>query len=791
MFNAKEQSGIPGTHSILLDGQKATFCFSVIQDANTANYRDFLSWSWSANVRHAVILESRRRCLVLRRWDSAEPVLERPLPDRFDVIRELFNDKIDGASAPRAIDVIHYVLGIFRQIRSILDHRDPLQTIQVLNALLIAAMRVRKKANSKHPATFQEAFEWLSKPERELCRTNELPPSVFRQSLGVLFDSLLEPEPYTGCKLHPNLLLRHAAGELYQEAHLEIERDPQAYLPGMAPLDKPHGLLPRDVRFTPMNLARALVQQALSALEQKPSSRASLDVLDPACGSGVFLQECARELSPRNCCDKVRLHGYDSSHISAGMARLCLELTKRDLQGTSLKAAISIKRAEALSEKWPLSDLILMNPPFIPIEHMNKSQDNSVRSVLGNLASGRIDVAMAFIWKALDALKEGGVLATVLPASLLSTKSGQSWRAAIQEKAELLLLSRFEGFKFFKSSLVETAFIVLRKSRPSQLPRRVKMLIAEEGFEDSALRSLRLEDSAETRREVEIFQIQSRSVQPSSWAPTRQAICRLRERLGFLQIPQLSQLFEISQGVLTGDNQVFLIGKEEHGALPQKEKRYFRPLGGQGAIRKGQLRRNRFVFFPYDERGILLTDENQLKREVRTFYVDRLLPNESKLRKRSGIKLWWELSRNVKPHRVPEPKIVSKYFGRAGDFAYDENGDYVTVQGYSWFWKADAASLTGTPLPWAYLALLNSGVFEKVLQCFCPRMLGGQFNLSKRFIAPTPLPDLSQDEQFEKAVTPSLAELGKRIHAGQLDDIKDDLTRLSARAYGIPLDLLE
>lgn len=319
------------------------------------------------------------------------------------------------------------------------------------------------------------------------------------------------------------------------------------------------------------------------------------------------------------------------------------------------------------------------------------------------------------------------------------------------------------------------------------------MVIAEEGFEDTALRSLRLEDSAERRREVEIFQIRSSLVKPTSWAPTRQAAYRLRELLKGLKAPKLSQVFEIRQGVRSGDNHVFLIGKEYYDALPQREKRYFRPIGGQGAIRKGQLRQSRFVFFPYDEKGTLLTEDNQLERRVRTFYTQRLLPKRDRLQKRSGIdpQRWWELSRNVLPHRVRQPKIVSKYFGRAGDFAYDETGDYVTVQGHSWFWKTDAASLTGTAIPWAYLALLNSSVFERMLQCFCPRMLGGQFNLSKRFIASIPLPDLSQDEQFEKGVTPSLAELGKRIHAGQLDDIQDDLTRLSARAYGIPLDILQ
>ena len=120
------------------------------------------------------------------------------------------------------------------------------------------------------------------------------------------------------------------------------------------------------------------------------------------------------------------------------------------------------------------------------------------------------------------------------------------------------------------------------------------------------------------------------------------------------------------------------------------------------------------------------------------------------------------------------PRLVTTYFGRRGSFAFDAKGEYVVLQGYGWGWKGydddqdnpEVAPFERSPLPWAYLALLNSDVFEVFTEYFCPRVRGGQFNLSDRFIARAFLPDLSDETyQMDDTVT-ALAEIGRKIHDG-------------------------
>ena len=92
-----------------------------------------------------------------------------------------------------------------------------------------------------------------------------------------------------------------------------------------------------------------------------------------------------------------------------------------------------------------------------------------------------------------------------------------------------------------------------------------------------------------------------------------------------------------------------------------------------------------------------------------------------------------------------------------------------------------------TDAPWAYLALLNSRVFEVLLSYFCPRVQGGQFNLSKRFVSKVLLLDLLLDNRIANETLDGLTEIGRRIHAGRPWN-GHELSELSARAYGVHVD---
>ena len=113
-----------------------------------------------------------------------------------------------------------------------------------------------------------------------------------------------------------------------------------------------------------------------------------------------------------------------------------------------------------------------MNPPFIPWNGLTREQKDLLRTTLADAYKGHADLAMAFLLKAVNALKPGGVVASVLPAALLSTVSGGQLRENILERADLVGIGKFEGYTYFKTSFVEPAFVVLRRKDSIELHRR-------------------------------------------------------------------------------------------------------------------------------------------------------------------------------------------------------------------------------------------------------------------------------------------------------------------------------
>src|SRR5262249_2068907 len=131
-----------------------------------------------------------------------------------------------------------------------------------------------------------------------------------------------------------------------------------------------------------------------------------------------------------------------------------------------------------------------------------------------------------------------------------------------------------------------------------------------------------------------------------------------------------------------------------------------------------------------------------------------------------------------------------------GRFAYDASGEYVVVNGFAWFRRGASDMVVaeeedteeipfwGGPMPWAYLPILNSAVFQVLLAHFCSS-LGGHVHLHRRDMEVIPLPDLSSEDSSPETLE-SLAEIGREIARGKPMS-PAALSQIAAAAYRIPL----
>lgn len=199
--------------------------------------------------------------------------------------------------------------------------------------------------------------------------------------------------------------------------------------------------------FTPRHIARMMVDMCGASSKDT--------VLDIACGTGGFfvayMSRLVEEehLSRSEMVDTIqkRIVGFESEPTTAA---LCV--ANMILRGDG---STRIKQADSLtSHELPLGEgtIALINPPF-----PHKKTDTPVQ---------------AYIERGLEGLADGGKMAVIVPASLLS-KSGEKgqWRKRILSKHSLLAVCQLPDDLFQPFASVTTSIVFLEKGRPHRTSR--------------------------------------------------------------------------------------------------------------------------------------------------------------------------------------------------------------------------------------------------------------------------------------------------------------------------------
>lgn len=787
LFGNDRRASSPGTHVVLLDGALSSLTFSRGNAKVLLDSRRPAQWAWSSNINHSIIVDSKSGSLFSVRCDHPNDIHECSLKSPDDAQR-LLSDFADD-QPESAESAVGRTINVFRSLRTgFREYRgNDLDAIRGLNVLLLwaDAIRTHKSGAEELPTTLGGAVDFLRNKGSIAYRSSDFSPDLHQFPISEIAEQLLDQ--HNGYQLDPYLLVRHASGALYQEAHIEL------YTPSLQRhlfptlqdnLPKPTGEVRRDTRHTPVVLARFLSEQAIHEFWRLNPGVTEVEILDPACGSGVFLIEAARAMVDKAA---MRLRGVDNSKASVLISDFVVRQAAQSAGASRLSVAVNIEQGDSLkATAWGSPDIILMNPPFLPWRAIDKTIKDSVKEALGKLYVGQSDTAIAFVARAIKELKSNAVFATLVPAPFLSSRAAERLRAFVMNDPSLSvrLIGRFRGYKFFTDAAVEPAFLVV--SRDGGSHGRLGNIIAENGFADRAIRAARacgnVEDCAGDG--YEITHRPYDTLGSHDWTPRPvRGMARVEEWFAS-GMPRVTDLFDVYLGIRTGCNPVFIASEEEVRAdgISRNELSYFRPLAD---IRNGRVIVKNFVFYPYSHGRLLLKSEADLKSSVPWFYAERLLPNQSKLAERKSLRTrkWWEL---VEPRPkwmdTDAPRFLSPAFGYCGSFAYDPETQYAVVQGNAWLWRSRSCN---KEVLFAYLALLNSYEFESLLELLCPRVAGGQYELYQKNLAKVPLPDLSR---VRTTLRRNLAASGEGIYQG-VGPYCPEVSSLVSRAYGVAPDI--
>jgi len=733
---------------IMLNGGDGDFCLQLQENENRPDY--FYSKSWSSNTKNFISTQGDN--INLYNWKKNQ--VEEIKKDFVQANYEKFYNYLLQNSFKTESDVVPFILNIYRKLRHFTQEED--EGVNALNLLF------RMFACHEDGVDLQN----IDFPKWGM-NDNDLPQDSFNRYYEEFANGIgfLKPDV--------ELIIRHSSGPLFQETQKEAlffnnNEDLFGMLSGKYTTKRKTFT---SSHYTPAFIARSIVEIAISKINLV--EKKTLKILDPACGTSNFLMEVLKQLKSKNYDGIVTVIGWDTSLSAMETSNFLLHYERRDWQD---KLHFQLEVVEdSLNKDWDDDyDLILMNPPYVSWELMNRNMQDSTRATLGDVFEKRPNQASAFLYKCINSLAADGVLGCVIPATLLTLDSYNRMRKDVNDKISFSFIGKLGNY-IFDNALTDVTVLIGQRPRINESP-TILWTKNEKGIATDALREYRKFKTANipflNKSDYSIYKPQKFPNNEESWKPLsyveNEQIRKIESLVSSGGLTRIKDVFNVKQGIRTGYNNIFKISKALYlEYIPDSEKIYFRPVIDNDSIKNNRISTINYVWYPYDSDGMMIKSEDELSQKANFFFNEVLLPNKTILSKRAGISEWWGLTRPRNWQFEYNTRLVSTEFGNSKSFAFDEKGSYVIERGNAWIPKKEFKNKNDY---YFYLALFSSPFFDKLLSIYSKQLAGGKwYDLGKKYSNEIPIPILT--ENFKNSnIYEKLSSIGNRI---QSDDFVD------------------
>ncbi len=410
-------------------------------------------------------------------------------------------------------------------------------------------------------------------------------------------------------------------------------------------------------------------------------------VLDPGCGTGVFIEGILR------WCNK---HRMDVPHVVG------IDSDPRHIQKAQEKLAghpgVSFRNEDFLIPRAEKYDFIIGNPPYVPITELSTGEKERYRS-LYRTAIGRFDLYLLFFERALQSLKPRGRLVFITPEKFLYVETAEPLRQLLSEKSvEEIRMLKEDVF----GELVTYPTITILRNRVGPCET-----------------SLMLRDGRASKVTF--------PTDGSSWLPYIRGTQQIRNQYKLLDI-----CTRISCGVATGADSVFIFRNE----LVSKDlEPYAYPTVGGRELKNetGGIGTNYSMLTPYDREGKLL-DPGKLGS-----FMNYLSQSQTRkrLEQRTCVsrKPWYAFHENPPLRDILRPKILCKDITSHPRFWIDVDGRILPRHSVYYLVPKDPSRIE------EIADFLNSREAIEWLKDHCQRAANGFLRVQSHVLKQMPIPE--------------------------------------------------
>lgn len=553
------------------------------------------------------------------------------------------------------------------------------------------------------------------------------------------------------------------------------------------------------IYYTPEYITRYIVEQTIGKyLEEHPDKLESIKILDPACGSGAFLNQAhsfLREQYKNRYDEKLlnagkgqlkvfehynlaetdrgillnNLYGVDLNEESTEITKLALWLKTakktEPLQnldnnikcGNSLIDSPEIAGNKAFNWNEEFKDIteqggfdvVIGNPPYVRQELFSNIKPYLEKNY--EVYTGVSDLYVYFFERGLKLLKEGGYFAFIVSNKFIKSNYGRKLTQYLQKNYTIVEIIDFGDLQIFEGATTMPCIITIKKEKPTE----------KQIFNCLELESLDNITNLITEIIKKGFECVIK-IDCENWILTSNRKNNLIEKIKDKGISLNELGLNINRGIITGFNEAFIIDTKIKQELCSKDSKSIE-------IIKPLLRGRDILPYGFNWDNLWLINTHNGYKDIPAINVEQdystifchLLAYQTNLEKRYDKGKHWSNLRNCAfIEEFKRPKIIYPNMTSIFPFVFDDKGFYTNQKCYI---------LTSNENNSVFLkfltAYLNSNLSKFLLKMFFPVLLGGTREINEVIFKDFPVPETVKDQQESLAIkAEQMQELNKALN---------------------------
>jgi len=473
----------------------------------------------------------------------------------------------------------------------------------------------------------------------------------------------------------------------------------------------------------------------------------NLKILDPACGSGAFLNQALEFLIREHTAVRDRLlpfqdltlnyeietailehnlYGVDINEDAVEIARLSLWLrtaqrgrTLTDLSGKIVCANSLL----AMPFEEGSFDIVIGNPPYFNIQKFGAKSPivQTIQTTYSEIWQDKSDILFYFIALAIKMTKNK--VGFIISNAFMFSDKAKKLRNYILENTTVSKITNFEQYMVFEDASITSAIIELDKIKTNKRTKAYNFI--EKNYNQSDVYDM-------LSNKANYFEVNLKK--DNVFALVDDKINTLNEKIDS-SYSKLNTIFKIGKGMETAANNVFQF-KEYPTKFP---KEFIKKRMSGEIIKKYTINETKEYLLYFED----ITTFEELPQSIQ----NHLLKNKEFLENRAQIKRsktsnWWKYTFPMHKEFYSKNKLWCSYRAKENIFCFDNTAEYIG------FTNTTVIFDTHESLDLKYLlALLNSKTLNFRYKSIGKQTGSGVYEYFENGVGKLPIPEIDRERQ--------------------------------------------